>query len=97
MRVAILFSIPLGLITIGCTPIDTRLGETVRHNQALQTLDPDPQYENVVLEGGSGARAALAQKRYNEGKVIQPARQNTSSNSGGSGSGSGNSSGLTSN
>lgn len=95
MRIAILFAVPLGLLTTGCTPIDTGLGEAVRHDLALQTLDPDPQYEGTVMEGGSGARAGLAQKRYREGTVFQPVRVTTSSNSIGGGSGSG-SSGLTS-
>lgn len=94
MRIAILFAVPVGLLAGGCTPIDTGFGETVRHNVALQTLDPDPRYDEVLIEGGSGDRTALAQKRYSEGKVIEPVRATTLSNLGsGSGSGGGSGSG----
>jgi hypothetical protein len=90
MRIAILIAVPAAFLAAGCTPIDVGLGEAVRHNVALQTLDPDPHYEEVVMEGGSGDRAALAQKRYREGKVIEPVTYRTTSGSGaGGGSGGG--------
>ena len=74
-------------LAAGCTPIDMELGEAHRHNVALQTLDPDPRYEGVVLEGGSGDLAAAANKRYREGKVTPPVTIKTStSTTGGGGS-----------
>jgi hypothetical protein len=91
---ALLALVVAGVALGGCTPIDGGLGETVRHNAALQTLDPDPQYAGDLYEGGSGERAALAQKRYREGKVIEPVQMRTTSiavgggGSGGGGSGS---------
>ena len=74
-------------LTAGCTPIDVGLGDAHRHNVALQTLDPDPRYEGVVLEGGSGDLAAAASKRYREGKVIPPVTIKTSTTTGGGGGG----------
>jgi hypothetical protein len=73
-------------LTAGCTPIDVGLGESLHHDIALQTLDPDPRYEGVVLEGGSGDLAAAANKRYREGKVTPPVtiKTSTTGNSGGS-------------
>lgn len=75
-------------LTAGCTPIDVGLGEALHHDLALQTLDPDPRYEGIVLEGGSGDRAAAAGKRYREGKVIPPVSIKTSTSTGGGGGGS---------
>jgi len=72
-------------MTAGCTPIDVGLGEALHHDLALQTLDPDPRYEGIVLEGGSGDRAAAASKRYREGKVIPPVTIKTSSTTSGGG------------
>ena len=76
-------------LTAGCTPIDVGLGESLHHDLALQTLDPDPRYEGVILEGGSGDRAAAAGKRYREGKVIPPVTIKTSTTTSGGGSGGG--------
>jgi len=88
MRTKLLLIAPGLAFLAGCTPIDTGLGDSLRHDLALQTLDPDPQYAGDEIEGGSGERAASANKRYREGKVIQPATVSTSSSrSGGGGSG----------
>lgn len=83
MRTKLILIASAGLIA-GCTPIDVGLGDAHRHNVALQTLDPDPKYEGVLLEGGSGDLAAAAHKRYREGKVIPPVTIKTTSGSGGS-------------
>ncbi len=74
---------------VGCTPNDISMGGAVRHNIALQTIDPDPVAQTDAVEGGSGQRAAAAVKRYNEGGVKQPVVTSTTSGSGTSGSGSG--------
>ena len=95
MRTKLLLIVPALALLGACTPIDMGLGDAVRHDVALQTLDPDPQYAGDEIEGGGGQRAADANKRYREGKVIQPVTIRTGgTGSGGSGSGSGSGSGA---
>lgn len=44
---------------------DTRFGEAVKYNAAVQTINPDPVYAaDGALPGDSGAKAAAATKRY---------------------------------
>jgi len=62
-----------------CTPNDTTLGGAVRHNIALQVVDPDPQAGTDLIEGGSGERAAAAIERYNKGEVTEPVTIKTTS------------------
>jgi hypothetical protein len=80
----------------GCT--ESRLhnssdfGVAVRQNLALQTTNPDPHYVGTPPPGGADApRVALAQDRYEKGKVIKPENLQTSqlSTGGSNGSGSG--------
>ncbi|WP_066819624.1 hypothetical protein [Sphingomonas mali] len=85
----------IGLLA-GCTPIDTTLGDSVKTDYALQTINPDPKpvpAEAAVMEGGSGTQAAGAAERYRKGAVKQPQAQTTgsggSSGSGGGGGGGG--------
>ena len=91
--------LPIAIITllggipllVGCTPIDTTLGDSVKTDYALQTINPDPKpvsAEAAVIEGGSGTQAAGAAERYRKGAVKQPQAQTTGSGGGGS-SGSG--------
>ncbi len=84
------------LLALGGCETDPGFGNAVRHNMALQIINPDPQYDANALEADSGARAALAQRRYRTGTVIQPAIQSTSviagfesGSSGGNGAGAG--------
>ena len=88
----------LGAITLlaGCTPIDTTLGDSVKTDYAIQTINPDPKpvsAEAAVMEGGSGTQAAGAAERYRKGAVKQPQAQSTgnggSGSSGGGGGGGG--------
>ena len=74
-----------------CTPNDTTMGGALRHDVALQTIDPDPQYDGELVEGGDGMRSAKAVERYHKGEVKQPVSQQTGGS--GSGRGSGGSSG----
>ena len=94
------FILPIAIAGIGllagCTPIDTTLGDSVKTDYALQTINPDPKpvpAEAAVMEGGSGTQAAGAAERYRKGAVKQPQAQTTgsggSSGSGGGGSGGG--------
>lgn len=64
--------IPILLMASACAPIDTGLGNAVRHNLALQIIDPEPEHAGTPIEAGSGSRSALALKRYREGKVLDP-------------------------
>lgn len=54
-----------------CTPIDTGFGDSVRTNQALHVINPDPVASDTPIEA-SGARAAAAAERYRKGEVKQP-------------------------
>jgi len=90
----------LAMLLAGCTPNDTTMGGAVRHNIALQTIDPDPAARTDAVEGGSGERSAAAVKRYNEGQVKQPTIVSTTVGAGGGANGngrSGNNSGSTPN
>lgn len=90
------FILPIAIAGIGllagCTPIDTTLGDSVKTDYALQTINPDPKpvsAEAAVMEGGSGTQAATAAERYRKGAVKQPQAQTTSSGSGGGSGGGG--------
>jgi hypothetical protein len=67
------------LLVAGCTPADVRFGEATSWNKAQQIINPDPNYEGEVMEGGSGERAAAAVQRYETGTVTQPVVVNTTS------------------
>ena len=89
------FILPIAIAGIGllagCTPIDTTLGDSVKTDYALQTINPDPKpvpAEAAVMEGGSGTQAANAAERYRKGTVKQPQSQRTT-RGGGGGSGGG--------
>jgi len=90
-------SVVLCLLTLpiaACTPNDVAFGGAVRSDYALQTINPDPHAESDAIEGGSGARAAIAMERYRTDKVTQPAATQTtnvgvSGGGGGGGGGSG--------
>ena len=84
----------LGMTAVGlgatlltaCTPNDPTLGGSIRHNYALQVIDPDPQYAGTPNEGGSGDLAKGAVERYRTDKVKKVKTIRTTSGiSGGSG------------
>jgi hypothetical protein len=77
----------LSVAAAGCTPNDPTFGGAVRHNYALQVIDPDPQYAGAPNEGGSGDLGAGAVERYRTDKVKKPKSiRTTSGASGGGGS-----------
>ncbi|WP_219892823.1 hypothetical protein [Aquisediminimonas profunda] len=79
----------------GCTPNDTTMGGALKHNVAVQTIDPDPDYDGDKIEGGDGTHAAAATARYLKGSVKEPVTLTTTAGSGaGSGGSSGSSSGT---
>ena len=68
---------------------DPYLGEAVRYNAAIQTINPDPVYAATAAQpGDNGEKGAAAVKRYRTGRVIQPAA-NMGGSVGGGGGGSG--------
>lgn len=48
---------------------DRHFGYTVNGNIATQTVDMNPQYAGVPIEGGSGQRSVEAVRRYMQGNV----------------------------
>lgn len=76
----ILVLVPLlGLAACDITPQPTLtpgFGEYVRHNMAVQTVNPAPMADAATP--GDGHRAGAAWQRYSDGQVRQPARIGTS-------------------
>lgn len=65
--------------TIGSN--DKGLGETVKYNAALQTINPDPVYgRDGALPGNDGTKAAAAMKRYRTDtvKAVEEIKTSTS-------------------
>ena len=67
----------------GCTTNDPTFGGAVRHNYALQVINPDPRYEGTLVEGGEGTRSAAAVERYRTDRVKKPATISTTSGTSG--------------
>lgn len=83
--------IPIALLSLAataCTPSDVTFGGAVKHDIAMQTIDPDPTYTGTEMEGGSGTHGAAALERYRKGTVKEPQSIKTTQGTG-SGSGSG--------
>ena len=72
MSFKLLGAIPALCIVAGCNTVhknigmdDPGMGEAVRYNAAVQTINPDPVYsEDGAQPGDNGARGAAAVKRY---------------------------------
>jgi len=80
------------LVITGCNTMkknigqeDPGLGEAVRYNAAIQTVNPDPTYPaGAAQPGDSGVKGAAAVKRYRTDAVKQvEVMQTTSGGSGG--------------
>ena len=78
----------LSLAASACTPNDVTLGGAMKHNVAMQTIDPEPRYQGTAMEGGSGDHAASAMERYRKGNVKEPQTIKTTESTTGSGGGS---------
>jgi hypothetical protein len=81
-----LFVAPLcvsaALLTSACVSreaLSPDFGVAVRADQAAQIADPNAHYLGDPPPGSNGARAALAEKRYQADKVIRPAVSSTAS------------------
>ena len=71
-----------------CSPVDLSLGEAVKYDQAIQTINPDPIYPpGSALPGASGTHAVTAAKAYRLGTVKPVERISASSGASGGGSG----------
>lgn len=77
------------LAVAGCTPVDPGMGEALRYDMAVQTVNPDPVYaEDALQPGYHGEKAQKATERYRKGTVKPPRALSTSSGSSGGGGGS---------
>jgi hypothetical protein len=73
----------------GCNTVNSHIGdedplfgEAAKYNAAIQTINPDPVYdENGAVPGDSGAHGAEAIKRYRTDKVSERHRQESRQNS----------------
>jgi predicted small secreted protein len=78
------------LLVAGCNTMhktigqdDPALGEAVRYNAAIQTVNPDPVYgPDGAQPGDSGAKGAAAVKRYRTDAVKQVEVMTTTSGGG---------------
>lgn len=67
---------------------DPAVGEAVRYNAAVQTINPDPVYQaGDAQPGDSGVVGAAAAKRYRT-DAVKPVQSMQTGGSGGSGGGS---------
>lgn len=79
-------ALPL-LLLAGCESVspvtgspDPAMGEAVKYNAAIQTIDPDPVYApDGAQPGDSGAKGAAAVKRYRTDAVKDVERVQTTS------------------
>ena len=91
-RLALMAAAPL-LAIAGCAPaplpiaqVDPAMGEAVKYNAAVQTINPDPVYAaDAAQPGQRGDKAAAAVRRYRTDAVKNVERMGTA-NSSGSGS-----------
>ena len=70
-------------------PLGPGFGDSVRHNIAVQSVNPIPP---TVVQGPSdmaGPRAGLAIERYDTGKIIDTRREQTTTTTSGAGGGAG--------
>ncbi len=56
-------------VLLGACATDPQIGAAVSNNIAAQTIDLNPQYAGVPLEGSNGERSVNAYRRYLKGVV----------------------------
>ena len=77
-------------LVVACetTQVDPGLGEALKYDMAIQTIDPDPVYpEDAAKPGSFGSTGAAAAGRYRQGNVKPIEREATTAGSASSGSG----------
>jgi hypothetical protein len=84
MRFEARLMIAAGLLAAaGCAPVDPGLGEALRYDMAIQTVNPDPVYpEGGAQPGDNGEKGADAVKNYREGKTKPVSAVSTSGGGG---------------
>ena len=78
MSFKLLLAIPVLALLAGCNTVnknigqdDPAVGEAVRYNAAVQTINPDPIYpEDGAQPGENGYRGATAVRRYRTDQAI---------------------------
>ena len=71
-----------------CAPVDPGLGEALRYDMAIQTVNPDPVYpEGGAQPGDNGEKGAKAVKAYRSGTTKPVQAQSASGGGGGVGGG----------
>lgn len=66
--------------------VDPGFGEALKYDMAIQTINPDPVYDDKGAKpGASGAKGAEAVKRYRTDRVKEPSVMSTTSVGGGAG------------
>ena len=74
------------LMAGACAPVDPGYGEALRYDMAIQTVDPDPVYDETGAKpGDNGEKAAKATERYRKGQT-KPVQRESASSSGSGGS-----------
>ena len=69
---------------VGCAPVDPGLGEALRYDMAIQTVNPDPVYqEGWAQPGDNGEKGANAVKAYRKGETKELKVEATSNVGGG--------------
>lgn len=88
-RMTALAAIAALALLAGCAPNAPALGEAVKYDMAIQTINPDPVYPAGSAEPGTnGDVARSAAERYRLGTVTPVETPSTSDVDGGKGSGS---------
>jgi hypothetical protein len=85
---ALLVALPLlgGCMNEPIGQRDRAIGEAVRFNAAIQTVNPDPVYaQGSAQPGDSGEHGAKAVEKYRKGNVTPVETVGTTTSSGGSG------------
>ena len=74
----------------GCAPVDPGMGEALRYDMAIQTVNPDPVYpEGGAQPGDNGEKGAKAVKAYRSGATKPLQVQSAGGSAGGAGGGTG--------
>lgn len=68
MPVPKLLSLTPLLLLVGCAT-DGPMGASIVNNVAAQTVDLNPQYAGVPIEGSNGVRSVDAYRRYLKGDI----------------------------
>ena len=86
MRFDVKLIVPAAALAVaGCTPVDPGMGEALRYDMVVQTVNPDPVYaEDALQPGYHGEKAQKATDRYRKGTTKPTQTITTSSGGGGS-------------